>query len=549
MEADGIFIDELRNGCDIEPTENIFKSIWNEYERVIIESLITSFGLDFIVGDNIGGDVDTIYNVRNLKNTKGNTIYKNKKNKSDYQNKETYNSAKYHSDPRYVAIKRKVSQNQENGTLTDAYTGKGVTKNADIDLDHAVSAKEIHDDPGRLLAGLNGTDLANCEENLKPTDRSINRSMQDKDMDAYLQNWEVNRPNRQKRICQLKSKASLTDKEQKELTKLEKLENIDPNKMRTENKNARNAYNAKINCAYYTSPKFALDAAKAAGKRGAQMGARQALGFVFIEVWFVTKEELQKLPPGTELKETFETVGHGIRKGIESAKSKYKDIVHVFLEGAGAGALASLTTTICNIFFTTAKNIVKCIRQVYASVVQAGKVLLFNPDNLLLGDRIKSATIIIATGASVLVGTTVGEVIGKTPLGTIPVIGDIVQVFCSTLVSGLISCSLLICLDRSKFMNRLINALNALPSEVNNFAEIAATMESLAAKLEKLDIEKFKNETEQYKETANLIATADNNQELNTVLLTAYEYFGILIPWEGDFDTFMGNKSNHLVFS
>ena len=36
-----------------------------------------------------------------------------------------------------------------------------------------------------------------------------------------------------------------------------------------------------------------------------------------------------------------------------------------FKEGAISGLLSSLTTTICNIFFTTAKNIVKIIRYAY----------------------------------------------------------------------------------------------------------------------------------------------------------------------------------------
>lgn len=34
---------------------NIFDDIFEQYERVIIESLITSFGLDFIVKDQYGG--------------------------------------------------------------------------------------------------------------------------------------------------------------------------------------------------------------------------------------------------------------------------------------------------------------------------------------------------------------------------------------------------------------------------------------------------------------------------------------------------------------
>ena len=51
------FVDELKNGPETEPEENVFGSIWAEYERVILHSLVTSFGLDFLVSDQHGGDV------------------------------------------------------------------------------------------------------------------------------------------------------------------------------------------------------------------------------------------------------------------------------------------------------------------------------------------------------------------------------------------------------------------------------------------------------------------------------------------------------------
>ena len=258
------FVAELNSGFSSEPDENVFVSIWNEYERVIMQSLITSFGLDFLAHDQHGGDVDTIHNVRQI-GRDSNTVYKNAQNKADYASRGEYNTYQYHQDPRYIAINKKVSDNKKNGTLKDAYTGRTVAQNANIDLDHVISAKEIHDDSGWVLSGLNGTDLANCDDNLKPTDRSINRSMQDKDMEDYLQKWEADRPQRQAKINELKLKGALSDKERKELSKLEKLEQIDPDKMRTENKKTRAAYEAKLAKAYYTSSKFLRDSVLPSG--------------------------------------------------------------------------------------------------------------------------------------------------------------------------------------------------------------------------------------------------------------------------------------------
>ena len=535
------------NAYDVNPKEKIFESIWKEYESVILQSLVTSFGLDFIVHDQHGGDVDTVHNVRQI-SIDPEMKYKNYNNENDYENRGAYDSDAYHKDPRYIAINKNVSIKKKNGELIDSYTGKKLARNANVDLDHAVASKEIHEDRGRVLAHLDGLDLANNEDNLKPTDRSINRSMQDKDMDVYLANWEMKTPERKNRIALLKEKNSLTDKERKELEKLEKLDQIDPDKMRAANKKAREAYDAKIKKAYYTSENFYKDSAIAARNRGAEMGMRQAIGFVFVEIYMGAEHELKSMPANSSLEDMLKAVGTGVKNGAENAKKKYKEIFSKFGEGFISGSLSSITTTICNIFFTTAKNLVRNIRQIYASVVQAGKVLLFNPDNLMFGDRIKTSTIIIATGASVLVGTAVGELIGKTPVGAIPVVGQIIQTFSSTLVSGLISCTLLVFLDRSKFINTLIDKLNAISSEVNNYKEIADALEQLAAKLENLDIAKFRSDTERYQNISDKISKSKNEEEINDLLLSVYKVFDIRIPWTGDFDSFMGNRNNKLVF-
>lgn len=65
----GSFVAVLNNGMnayDVDPKDNVFESIWKEYESVILQSLVTSFGLDFIVHDRHGGDVDTVHNVRQI---------------------------------------------------------------------------------------------------------------------------------------------------------------------------------------------------------------------------------------------------------------------------------------------------------------------------------------------------------------------------------------------------------------------------------------------------------------------------------------------------
>lgn len=533
-----LLVRELNDGPQMEPEENVFSSIWAEYERVIIESLVTSFGLDFMVKDQYGGDVDTIHNVRKI-GPDSKMEYKNAANKSAYDNRGAYDDHKYHgNNPSYRKIVREAKKNGKEipdtyvpGNKVIPYKNKSIPTKRQAQLDHVISGYEIHEDRGRVLSGLNGVDLANDPDNLRFTNAALNNNMKKKSVKEYIE-WCEKHPDRVD--YQGKKGEPLPEEVKKRLLE--------------EDARARKAYNAKLAQKYYTSPQFAQDTATAAAMRGGEMGLRQALGFVFMELWICAKEEVQAVDAGKDLNDILNAIGNGIKKGLESAKKKYKTIISKIKEGFVSGALASLTTTICNIFFTTAKNLVRCIRQIYASVVQAGKILLFNPENLGFGDRIKAATVILATGASVLVGTIVGEMISKTPIGMAPIVGNIVTTFCSTFVSGLLSCSLLIFLDRSKFINFIIDKLNAFSSSTDYYKKIADAMESIAAKLADLDIDKFREDTQKYSFTAYEISRCEDSDELNRILLTAYEELNIKIPWEGDFDSFMGNRNNKLVF-
>lgn len=503
-----------------EPEEEVMDSIFKQYERVVVESLITSFGLDFLIRDQHGGDVDTIHNVRQV-GKDSEMAYKNKANQADYENRGAYNSYEYHSDKRYIEINRQAKIEKESGNLYDAYTGEKIGLKDKTDLDHTISAKEIHDDAGRVLAGLKGTDLANSEENLNVTNPNTNRSKKADSMNDFL------------------------DKRGDKYTEEKKAN------MRKKDEKARKAYESKIAKAYYTSPKFAKDISIAAVNVGARMGVRQALGFVFAEMWFAIKEEFKKIGDKFDFGKLLKSIGDGIKRGFENAKNKYKELFAKLREGAVAGALSSLTTTLLNIFFSTAKNVVRIIRQTYASIVQAGKVLLFNPDNLSFGERMRAVTKILATGASVVAGTMVMDVIGKTPIAGIPVIGDIVKTFCGAFVTGILSCSLLYFLDRSDTINKLVSFLDnvyTIDSEVNYFRRQAEIFEKYAAELMNIDLQKFKKETEMYSNLATEISEYKSEEELNIILRKAIELIGVKIPWEGEFDDFMMDKSKRLVF-
>lgn len=515
----------VAGGTTVPTTGNNFNDIFKQYERVLVESLVTAFGLDAILQqhDQLGGDVDTIHNVRQIGKDGSEMQYKNAGNLAAYECRGDYDSHAYHSHPEYIRINRGISEQKRAGTLTDAYTGERIAPNEKTDLDHIISAKEIHDDRGRVLAGIEGAELANKESNLRATNPHTNRTKKAKTMDEFLE-----------------QRGDEYTPEQ-----IEKMKRLDSQ--------SRETYNHTIEKEYYTSPKFQKDMAAAAGKVGARMAARQAIGFVFAEIWFAVKAEFQlnhKMDTDSDFGQFVQKIGNGIKTGFENAKRKYKEILQKTLDGAVSGVLASVTTTIANIFFTTSKNVVTLIRQVYASFVEAVKVLVLNPDDLPLGDKLRAVAKIISTGASVAVGVVVNLAIAETPLGKIPVIGDIVQTFCGTLVTGIMSCTLLMFFDRSKVVNQLVEFLNtySMHNVVEYFKEVGVALEKYAAELMKLDAAKFSKETKRFSALTSKIDSISSDREMNETLKRFYAETGLPTPWKGDFNTFMGNRNNRLVF-
>lgn len=509
-------------GTDFVPDreENVYEGIFSQYEHVVIQSLITSFGLDFLVQDQYGGDVDTIHNVRQI-GKDGQMKYKSKKNEQAYYDAAEYDSYDYHHHDSYISKNAKISEQRKNVGVQDSYTGETLSRLDKSDLDHIISAKEINDDRGRILSGLNGVDLANSDENLVPTNPHTNRQKKEKPMTEYLE----------------RHGDEYTEEQKERMLELDR--------------RSRKAYEAKLARAYYTSPAFFKDTSKAAAKVGVAMGLRQALGLVFSEVWFAVKDEIKA--GKDDGKALFNSIAHGVKQGFCNAKEKYKELWHKFIEGAVSGVLASLTTTICNIFFSTAKNLVRIIRQSWASLVEATKILLFNPDCMPFGERVRAATKIIATGASVVLGSMVGDAIAETGIGAIPVVGEIVQTFCSTLVTGILSCSLLYLLDRNQTINKVVNALNSIPTVddiVNYYKMQARLLEEYCAKLMSIDLEKFKKEIASYSEAMSLLETATSQQELNVALKKVYAKLGLPSPY-GKYDNinaFMADSNSHLTF-
>jgi hypothetical protein len=399
---------------------------FNEQRDILLHTVVDRFALGGIMAknDKDGGNVDTVHNARQ-------GVYATQMEQERYANNPEYDSHVYHSDSRYIEKNRQGSEAKNNGTLKDEYTGNNMARNDQQNLDHIKAAKVIHEDAGRILAELDGVDLANNDDNFAFTDESINKSKKAMSTEDFANKLDSTKPERVARINELAQKPVLTDQERKELNKLQKLESVDTDELRKRGKDAEGKYENKVTKEYYTSGKFVKNTALTSVKEGANMGFRQMVASFIREVINAVFDEIKDYC--TRIKKLGEKWYHGLgdrlkRIGMKIA-AKWKSILESGKDGFVSGFCSNIVTVIINIFVTTAKNIVRLIREGFFSLVKAIKMLLKPPPEMTRQQVFHEAGKIIITGAVITFGILAEEAIDKFPpmaiIKKIPVVGEL----------------------------------------------------------------------------------------------------------------------------
>ena len=541
------FIEKLDNNMVVSNDRETKKSLFQEYERVILDSLLQTFGLDFIIQDQYGGDVDTIHNLEQVGKNPEMRI-KNADTCAKYENRGDYDSHKYHSDKNYIETNRKISKVRKESGVKDAYTGE--TLRDSHDLDHIIAAKEIHDNAAVYATSLDPVSLANSEDNLVPTIASVNRSKGAKNVGEFLSDWKKGKPMRQEKIKELRSKSTLTDKEKKQLRKYEELEKLKPEEVKRLYNKSKKAMTNKLNKDYYTSSKFIGDTAKAAVSLGGETALKQAIGFVLLEVWYAVKHRIRNCNTDS-IKNFFSEIIEGVKTGFINAKNKYKEMLARIKDGLLSGIVSSLMTTLTNMFTTMLKGSIKILRHASSALVQALKVLFFDTSSSWQ-EKIHSVLVILATSASTIVGTMVGNYL-STNLGQIPIVGELLVTFIQVFLSGALSCTLIYFIDKWEVAQKIYKFISAL--DLNLFAESVEYMkqqvafyEAYVAKLLEIDIETVIKETKRYEKVLTILRETDESV-INMKLRKLLSDFNIELPWKGDFSTFIRDKSKRLEFN
>lgn len=542
-------VEEIPVNGYLPPSESLLQ----QYEKMIVTTLLRSFALDFMFKDQEGGNIDTPLTARKygLKDGEAKMRYEQR---VDYKEKKN----EYHSHEKYKAKNREGSEMRDAGKLIDTYTGEKIRLNEKYDLDHTIAAKEIHDDPAVYLTNLDGADLANSDSNLNHTNRSINRSKKQKEMHQFIVQLQQRQEETNKKIAELRNKENLTDKERKTLNKLENLSKANAEKMTEADKEARKEYNKTITQTYLKDKKTWKKLGKDATNQGFKMGLRQVLGVILAEVWIIVRRQfphlIEKMKENFSLKVFLEQVGQTFKEAFEMVKKKFKTLIEVFANGFLAGIIASLSTFIINFFSGTAQSVVKVIREFWGSITEIFNLLVFNRDNLPPGELMCAISKIIVLAASVIAGTFVSEAFGKLPVAQMPVIGEALTIFLGGITTGIISISLVYFIDHSKVVAQLVSYLNKFANQIDLkyqfYADLNMKLKEKVSELAKIPLDELNIQILNVSKMTNSLKLATTLDEKNAIVTRAIQDMGLNLPYNNrdELKEIMHDKTKTLHF-
>ena len=365
---------------------------------------------------------------------------------------ETYDDVgkKVMQDPKYKEANKAMKEQQQSGNLKDEYTGKNINQNDNANLDHVVSRKELYENARRKQAGINTEDLANKDENLKPTNESLNKSKGAKSVEEYIRSREQREKDlreQNERANKKIDESNMSDVEkqkakEKNNKRLQDKLDADDELMKKADKEARKAINRDI------AKGVAKDTAKKAGKDAMKQMAVSALFSLLKEVMngFVRFLKSQA--------KSFKSFLEEMKKAI---KSFFEKITNVLQTGA-----SSVVGTIVNEIFgpivSTFKKLASLIKQGISSVMEAVRYLNDKENkNKPFGVKVAQVGKIISSGLVAGGAIFLGELFEKLLLSVpgmkieLPLLGtlaNVIGMFLASLVSGLAGAIIINLIDK-----------------------------------------------------------------------------------------------------
>lgn len=453
----------------------------SKYQDIFVQSLLTSFGLDLLFFGGIdqrGGTVDTIHNAREgvySKQYDNAAKYDLHIENLDWKEKRK----EYNSHENFKNKGREYKEDLKNGTLRDAYTGRLVSadpesKHYQVEKEHIIAAKYVETDRGRFLSGADPVALASHSDNLVPIIKSINAAKRDMTAHDFITYLDTSIKKFEDQITNLERKAKESHlsegqlKNKKELEKkLERFKSVDKEKLLEAWEKSSEIYNKKINLKYYLGKEFLSQTGKETFKAGWRMGSRQVLGLVFMEVWKALRAEWPSIMETwrgcdgwrekLDIRPVLQHVKKVIMDAVTAVKTRWHDVLSEMKDGFLSGVLSALTTTIINIFETTARNIMRLVRNFWSSIVGALRIMK-SDEYLTREEKTLAVMRLLSVSVAGILQPIITECVEKflLPYLSYPYIRGIVSEFVGAFCSGIVSVTLVYFIDNSPIVRNIL---------------------------------------------------------------------------------------------
>ncbi len=365
---------------------------------------------------------------------------------------ETYKDIgkKVMQDPKYKEANKAMKEQQKSGSLKDEYTGKNINQNDNANLDHVVSRKELYENARRKQAGINTENLANKDENLKPTNESLNKSKGAKSVDEHINGREQREKDlieRNERANKKIDESNISDVEkqkakEKNNKRLQDKLDADDDLMKKADKEARKAINKDI------AKGVAKETAKKAGKDALKQMAISALFSLLKEVMngFVRF-----------LKSRVKSFKNFLVEMKKAIKSFFEKITNVLQTGA-SGAIGTIVGEIFGPIVSTFRKLASLIKQGVSSVLEAVRYLndkenRNKPFSIKVAQVGKIITAGLVAGGAIFLGELFEKFLISVPgmqikLPLLGTLANVIGMFLASLVSGLVGAVIINLIDK-----------------------------------------------------------------------------------------------------
>ena len=365
----------------------------------------------------------------------------------------TYNKkegAKILNDPKYIATREEMKQLQVEGKLKDDYTRKDLKPGDNFDVEHVVKRKEIFENQRRKQAGLEASELANKDENMKAVNDSLNRSIKEKSNKEYVekreqrekdliaQNERAKKKIDESNMSETEKKAAKAKADQRLQNKLD----ADDELMMKYDKEARKAINKDIT--------------KGVVKQTAKKAGTDALKSMAVSALFtLLKEVMNGLVRFLKSQaKSFKSFLDEMKQAIKGFFGKITNLLHT-------GASTAIGTIVSEIFAPIASIFTKLtslIKQGATSVMDAIRYLSDKenkdkPFSIKVAQVGKIITAGVVAGGAIFLGELFEKLLLQVPgmqtkLPLLGTLANLIGMFLASLISGVIGAIIIYFIDK-----------------------------------------------------------------------------------------------------